>query len=263
MAGHLNTSIKNFLDGQVVRYNNRQFIADDPVSIPHRFSRKEDIEISAWFAATLAWGQRKTILKNAGLLMQKMDYAPFDFILHHSKKELHLFKNFVHRTFNSDDCIFFITSLKNIYQKHKGLENAFISGINKDDINLARSINHFRKLFFSINHRARVKKHVADPLQNSSCKRINMFLRWMVRKDNCGVDFGLWNISPALLSCPLDVHSARIAREFGLLTRKQNDWKAVCELTENLKKFDADDPVKYDFALFGMGVMKRHAEMQV
>lgn len=248
--------IKQFLDEQVDKYNCPAFIADDPISIPHRFSLKEDIEISGFFAATLAWGQRKTILKNADLLLQKMDYAPFDFITNHSKKDLHRFKNFVHRTFNGDDCIFFISSLKNIYQKHHGLECAFAEAIKKEDINLANSIHHFRKLFFSIKHNIRTKKHVADPLRNSSCKRINMFLRWMVRKDNCGVDFGLWNISPSLLSCPLDVHSGRMARELGLLTRKQDDWKAVCELTENLKKMDADDPVKYDFALFGMGVSR-------
>ncbi len=254
--------LKDFLEEKVDKYNRISFIESDPVSIPHQFTKKEDIEIAAFLSATIAWGQRVTIIKNANELMRRMDFAPHDFILNHSKKDLAQFKNFKHRTFNGADCIFFIHSLKNIYIKHGGLEKVFIGK------NVKESIINFRKIFFSISHPKRTEKHISNPEANSSAKRLNMFLRWMIRKDNRGVDFGIWNspleggkrdiyLSPKNLMCPLDIHSGNVARKLGLLTRKQNDWQAVEELTSRLKEFDKNDPVKYDFALFGLGVFEK------
>lgn len=242
--------LKEFLEEQHDLYNRLSFIESDPVSIPHLFSKREDIEISGLLAATIAWGQRPTIIKNATKLMHLMDMAPHDFILNANEKELKPFSTFVHRTFNGTDCIFFLRSLKNIYVKLGGLEKAFTG---KD---AREAIMHFRKAFFSIKHPSRTRKHVSDPSANSSAKRLNMFLRWMVRKDKRGVDFGIWNksLDMSVLMCPLDIHSGNVARKLGLLVRKQNDWKAVEELTARLRKFDAADPVKYDIALFGMGV---------
>lgn len=261
--------LKNFLNEQVDFYNRNEFIENDPICIPHLFTKKEDIEVSGFFAATFAWGIRKSIINNGTKLMLMMDNAPHDFVLNATKKDLIPFKTFVHRTFNGTDCINFIYSLRKIYINHGGLEKVFTDGLRliyneKTKITepvfhppLAYSIHHFRKLFLDTHLTSRTKKHVADPLANSTAKRICMYLRWMVRSDNSGVDFGLWkSFSPALLHCPLDVHSGRIARELGLLMRVQNDWKAVVELTNQLKKFDATDPVKYDFALFGIGVNK-------
>jgi len=248
-------NLKSFLDEKADLYNRPEFITVDPISIPHQFSRKEDIEISGFLTATIAWGQRVTILKNANKLMQMMDNTPHEFILHHNKNDLKPFSKFVHRTFNGIDCIYFIQSLHNIYKKHGGMEKVFNSHLTKKDTDLSNAIHQFRKIFFSLPCPARSQKHVADPLANSSAKRICMYLRWMVRKDKRGVDFGIWNfIKPCQLACPLDLHSARVARSLGLLQRKQNDWKAVIELTNNLKEFDPLDPVKYDFALFGLGI---------
>lgn len=250
--------LKTFLDTKFDLYNRKEFIQTDPISIPHQFTKKEDIEISGFFSATLAWGQRSVILKNATRLMQWMDNTPHEFILNHSKNELKPFTKFVHRTFNGDDCIYFIKALKTIYVKHGGLQKIFESQICETDTDPARAIHVFRKIFFEKYYTIRTKKHVADPLMNSSAKRICMFLRWMVRKDSRDVDFGLWNqIKMNQLACPLDLHSARIARNLGLLIRKQNDWKAVLELTNKLKELDPDDPVKYDFALFGMGINEK------
>jgi len=251
--------IKSFLDEKADLYNRPEFITVDPISIPHQFSKKEDIEISGFLTATIAWGQRPTILRNANRLMEMMDNAPHQFILYHSKNDLKPFSKFVHRTFNGIDCIYFIQSLHNIYKKNGGMEKVFNSHLTKKDADLSNAIHQFRELFFSLPHAARSKKHVADPLANSSAKRICMYLRWMVRKDpdsyRDGVDFGIWNsIQMNQLSCPLDLHSARVARSLGLLQRKQNDWKAVTELTNKLKEFDPLDPVKYDFALFGLGI---------
>ncbi len=258
--------LKQFLDEQVVYYNSRAFIENDPIYIPHQFSKKEDIEISGFFAATLAWGIRKAIITNSQKLLLLMDNKPHEFIMEASSKDLKLFKKFVHRTFNGDDCVHFIKRLKVIYTEHGGLENVFINGLTQLpdcssksalDFNqpVAHSIHHFRKIFLGDLLTSRLKKHVADPIANSTAKRLCMYLRWMVRKDKNGVDFGCWEtISPSVLMCPLDVHSGRVARELGLLTRSQNDWKAVVELTNNLKQLDVDDPIKYDFALFGSGV---------
>ena len=247
--------LKFFLDEQANHFNRPSFIEHDPVSIPHLFSKKEDIEISGFLTATIAWGQRISILKNARHLMQLMDDAPYDFVRNFSNADLKPFKKFVHRTFNATDCTYFMVGLQHIYQSHDGLENAFANGIEKNDSDHSNAIAFCRTNFFQLPHQKRTEKHFSNPHEGSAAKRINMFLRWMVRKDNHGVDFGIWKkLSPALLSCPLDVHSGRVARELGLLKRKQNDWKAVVELTNNLKMMDPVDPVKYDFALFGIGV---------
>jgi len=259
MAGRRNViELKKFLDAKVLLYNKPEFISSDPVSIPHLFTKKEDIEISGFFAATIAWGQRPTILKNARKLMHWMDNAPYDFILNHTDDDLSPFKKFVHRTFHGDDTIYFIKALQHIYRKHSGLEKVFTQAIKKDSDNLKEAITFCRNSFFQLPHLKRTEKHFSNPDEGSAAKRINMFLRWMVRNDTNGVDFGIWkNISPSLLSCPLDVHSGRVARKLRLLKRKQNDWKATAELTNSLRKLDANDPVKYDFALFGLGVFEK------
>ena len=241
-------------------YNQTSFIKDDPISIPHRFSKKEDIEISGFFAATFSWGRRETIIQKSGLLMEMMDNSPFDFILNSSKKDINAFGKFKHRTFNGSDCINFLLSLKNIYQNLGGLETVLGKPIKNNNYEggIIENISFFRKSFFLNKNFYSSGRHVSNPQKKSSLKRINMFLRWMVRKDKNGVDFGLWkNLRPYQLLCPLDVHSGNVARKLGILTRKQNDLKAVIELTDFLKKFDAEDPVKYDFALFGLGVFEK------
>ena len=244
--------IINFLEENYLLYNNKSFIENDPISIPHAYNKKEDIEISAFLTATISWGKRTTIINNAKKLMLLMDDSPFDFIKHHSKKDLVPFKKFVHRTFNGNDCIFFIESLKKIYKNNGGLEKTFF---NSGGDNVKSRIINFRKNFLKPKHLSRSEKHISNPDTNSSSKRLCMFLRWMVRKDNKCVDFGIWkSISPKELCLPLDVHTGNISRILGLLNRTQNDWKAVEEITEVLKTFDKNDPVKYDFALFGLGV---------
>lgn len=249
-------NIKQLLDQKYLQYNQPDFIASDPVSIPHRYQQKEDIEISGFLAATIAWGQRKTIVDNASRLMHLMGSSPFDFILHFKETDLRNFEGFVHRTFNYTDLCTFLYALKNIYQEHGGMEAVFAKGFDRGGMDHA--IAHFRDVFFSIPHQARSRKHVSNPLAGASAKRINMFLRWLVRDDNAGVDFGIWkSIKAHQLICPLDVHSGRVARKLGLLIRKQDDWKAAEELTACLRGFDAKDPVKYDFALFGLGVFEK------
>ena len=250
------TELKEFLDNKVEQYNNPKFIESDPIQIPHQYSIKEDIEISAFLTATIAWGNRKMIIKNAFRMMDLLGNSPYDFIMEHNDNQLISLNNFVHRTFNGIDFTFFIRSLKNIYENHDGLEALFVK--NADEVSLQNSIHHFKKVFFDIEHPSRTTKHISDPSKGSAAKRINMFLRWMIRDDNCGVDFGIWkSLSPALLSCPLDVHSGNVARKLGLLHRKQNDAKALLELDTNLRKMDAMDPAKYDFALFGLGVFEK------
>jgi uncharacterized protein (TIGR02757 family) len=240
----------------VQQYNTPAFIDSDPVQIPHLFIKKEDIEIAGFLTATIAWGNRKSILNNSHRLMDLMDRHPYDFIMNHSDEDLTNLEGFVHRTFNSKDLVYFIRSLKNIYTNHGGMEKIFVENSTKDSLQPA--IHSFKSIFFELPHQKRSEKHVSDPLKNSAAKRINMFLRWMVRKDNSGVDFGIWkNISPAKLSCPLDVHSGNVARKLGLLKRKMNDAKALAELDVNLRKMDKQDPVKYDFALFGLGVFEK------
>lgn len=249
------TELKEFLDVKVLEYNRPEFIESDPIQIPHLFNKKEDIEISGFLTATIAWGNRKSIINNAKRMMEYMDHSPFDFVKNHQEQDLQSLLPFVHRTFNGTDFITFVKGLQHIYNNHHGLEQVF-SVANKQT-SLQAAIHHFKKVFFEIEHQPRTQKHVSDPLKNSAAKRINMFLRWMVRTDQTGVDFGIWKtLSPSQLSCPLDVHSGNVARKLGLLKRKQNDAKALRELDENLRILDATDPVKYDFALFGLGVFE-------
>jgi uncharacterized protein (TIGR02757 family) len=249
--------LKVFLDFKYDHYNRPEFITTDPVSIPHRYSKKEDIEISAFLTAIIAWGYRPGIIKSASKLMTLMHDTPYDFILNTKEKELQQMKTFVHRTFQNDDLLYFIYALKNIYENHHGLQNVFYSGYKKSN-SIKDSIINFRKIFLEGEHLIRTEKHVSNPEKNSSCKRINLFLRWMIRNNDRGVDFGIWNnFSPSYLMCPLDIHSGNVSRKLGLLNRKQSDWKAVEELTGNLKMFDPADPVKYDFALFGLGIFEK------
>ncbi len=294
-------NLKDFLDAKVAQYNQPHFIANDPVCIPHLFSKKQDIEIMGFWAAILAWGQRITIINKSKELITLMDGAPHDFIINHQEADLKPFLNFKHRTFNTTDALYFIHFLKHHYTNFNSLEDAFLpcgqraigqrasgdagrdrafgqrasglAGRNRafglrasgnvggtteieGNPNIESCLNYFRAYFFSLDDfPARTQKHISSPMQKSTCKRLNMFLRWMVRKDNCGVDFGIWQrIVPAQLICPCDVHVDRVARVLGLINRKQTDWLTALELTQALKNFDAYDPVKYDFALFGLGV---------
>jgi uncharacterized protein (TIGR02757 family) len=257
MSKLLMNDLKSLLDEAHDLYNSRDFIELDPILIPHAFSKKEDIEIAGFLSASIAWGNRKSILQNANKLLEYMDHSPYDFVLHHNKTNLKPFYNFVHRTFNGTDCVFFIQALKHVYKHHGGLEKAFSASPKSSNDDLKIRLHNFRKRLLEVNHASRSEKHISDPLKNSASKRLNMFLRWMVRKDKRGVDFGIWkSISPSELRIPLDVHTANISRQLGLLNRKQNDWKAVEELTASLRMFNPDDPVKYDFALFGLGVNK-------
>jgi uncharacterized protein (TIGR02757 family) len=249
------SELKSFLDEKVILYNTTNFIDSDPVQIPHLFSLKEDVEIAGFLSATIAWGNRKMIIKNSHKMMSLMGNSPYDFVMSHSENDLEKLNTFVHRTFNGEDFATFIKGLQHIYNNHSGLENMFSKYQGKE--NLQNSIHEFKQLFFEIEHQPRTQKHISDPLNNSAAKRINMYLRWMIRQDTKGVDLGIWkSISPSLLSCPLDVHSGNVARKLGLLTRKQNDGKAVTELDVKLRKFDPQDPAKYDFALFGLGVFE-------
>ena len=248
--------LKEFLDKKVEEFNNPNFIESDPISIPHRFSLKEDIEISGFLAATIAWGNRKSIIKNASRMMELMGNSPYDFVIAHSEQQLGPLEDFVHRTFNGKDFIGFIKGLKHLYTVHGGLEGVFTRC--QEPGTLQPAITKLKELFFEAEHLPRTQKHISNPQKGSSAKRINMFLRWLIRKDNAGVDFGLWNSIPSgSLSCPLDVHSGNVARKLGLLQRKQNDAKAVVELDTALREMDPVDPVKYDFALFGLGVFEK------
>jgi len=250
------TELQELLDEKFSEFNQQEFIETDPIQIPKLFADKKNIEISGFLAATIAWGNRKMIIRNSHRLIELMDNNPYDFIINHEERDLVILENFVHRTFNGLDCQFFVKSLKNIYINHNGLENLFIEGFKKHN-NIKETLIDFRKVFFEIEHLQRTEKHLANVEKGSAAKRINMFLRWMVRKDKHGVDFGIWDITSSALMMPLDVHSGNVSRKLGLLNRKQNDWKAVAELTNNLKEFDSKDPVKYDFALFGMGVFDK------
>jgi uncharacterized protein (TIGR02757 family) len=248
--------LKDFLDEKVDKYNTFSFIESDPISVPHRYSRKEDIEIAGFLAATISWGNRKMIVKNAHRMLDLFGESPFDFVMSHKKHQLDKFEGYVHRTFNEIDLVYFITALKHIYKKKGGLEKVFNAYATKDSLQLA--IHHFKKAFFEIQHPSRTTKHVSDPFKGSAAKKINMYLRWVVRTDKKGVDFGIWKtINPSQLSCPLDVHSGNVARKLGLLSRSQNDSKAVNELDSNLRLLDSSDPVKYDFALFGLGIFEK------
>jgi uncharacterized protein (TIGR02757 family) len=261
--------LRDFLEKKVLQYNQVSFIESDPISIPHRFRRRQDIEIAGLFASVFAWGNRTTIIQKSNELIQLMDDAPFDFIQNHQPTDLKRFSNFKHRTFNSTDLLYFIHFLHDHYQKANSLESAFLPKetfedkidrqlTNNEYVKEALAVFYLR--FFSLEDPpGRTRKHIASPEKNSTCKRLNMYLRWMVRKDKTGVDFGLWKkISPADLICPVDLHVARVARGFGLISRKQTDWETAMELTRALRLMDKKDPVKYDFALFGLGVMENY-----
>ncbi len=251
--------LHDFFEEKVLQYNQPDFIEADPICIPHRFSQQQDIEISAFFAAIFAWGNRTTIIAKASELMDRMDNAPYDFVMHHGAADARKLAGFKHRTFTEDDLFYFIHFFQEHYQKHATLEDAFARWMQPGDADITSALNGFKTYFFSYEHLKRTRKHISSPAQKSSCKRLNMFLRWMVRRDQCGVDFGLWQqIDPAQLICPLDVHVARVARRFQILQRKPTDWLAAQELTTYLKMLDAADPVRYDFALFAMGVMEKY-----
>ncbi|AWG23364.1 TIGR02757 family protein [Flavobacterium faecale] len=247
--------LKDFLDQKVIQYNTRDFIDSDPVQIPHLFTQKEDVEIAGFLSATIAWGNRTMIIKNSHRMMEMMGSTPYDFVMTHTDHDLERLERFVHRTFNAQDFTFFVQSLRNIYENHQGLEAVFAK--HQEPHSMQKSISEFKRTFFEIPHLVRTEKHVSDPLKGSAAKRLHMYLRWMCRQDTKGVDLGIWKtVSMRALSCPLDVHSGNVARKLGLLTRKQNDAKALAELDAALRELDPNDPSKYDFALFGLGVFE-------
>ena len=250
--------LKDFLDHKVALYNRPGFIANDPISIPHRFTKKQDIEISGLFAAVLAWGQRVTIIRKCDELLNRMDMAPCDFVLHHGPADMKRMEDFKHRTFNRTDLNYFITFLKSWYAHHDSLEELFLVG--RDEVTVEKGLINFHNQFFGLeDYPARTRKHIATPERRSACKRINMYLRWMVRKDDNGVDFGIWNtILPSQLIIPIDVHVGRVAKKLGILQRTQNDWQAAVELTNYLKQLNPTDPVLFDYALFGLGVVEKY-----
>lgn len=250
------TDIKDFLEEKVRLYNHPRFIESDPICIPHQYHLKEDIEIAGFLVSTIAWGNRTMIIKNGLKMMQLMGDSPYDFVMHYHEDHLATFDDFVHRTFNHLDFKYFVKALQNIYANHGGLESVISAAVTNSSTQPA--IHALKEIFFSLPHPARTVKHVSDPMTGSSAKRLNMYLRWMVRQDNCGVDFGIWkSVPPSVLSCPLDVHSGNVARKLGLISRPQNDAKALAELDQSLRLMDKDDPVKYDFALFGLGVFEK------
>ena len=262
MKGRISSDfVFELLERKIKEYNSSAFIENDPISVPHRFSKLQDIEIIGFWIAMLAWGNRKSIIASGNKLVELMDGAPHDFILNHQDTDLKRFLDFKHRTFNATDALYFIEFFKQHYQKCNSLEDAFVGRMDKWNvgINTGVALKNFHELFFSLEDSPhRTRKHIATPLRGSTCKRMNMFLRWMIRKDKSGVDFGLWKkIKPSQLLIPLDVHVDRTARKLGLIKRKQTDWETVIELTENLKQFDPKDPVKYDFALFGISVLDK------
>ena len=256
----MDKQIKKDLEKKADFYNRPAFIRQDPVSIPHLFSKKQDIEIAGFFAAIFSWGNRTTIINKSMELLQLMDHAPYDFCLNHNASGLKRLMHFKHRTFNATDLLYFMEFLKHHFSAHDTLETAFTASMNKKDKTVEKGLAGFYNYFFSLaDIPERTKKHIATPEKNSSCKRLNMYLRWMVRQDNKGVDFGIWKkISPSQLICPLDVHVARVAKRLGILGRNQNDWRAALELTAFLRTLDPDDPVKFDFALFGTGISEKN-----
>ena len=250
-------NIQTFLDQKVTSFNHSSFIGTDPIQIPVLFDTKENIEIAGFLAATLAWGQRPTIIRNARQLVSLMNNNPIEFLLHTPEDEWDVFLSFKHRTFNGSDCIYFLKALRNIYLNHGGLEQVFTQGYQNEN-SIFSALVYFRKVFFELEHHHRTEKHISNVEKGASAKRLNMFLRWMVRSDQAGVDFGLWKQIPAsALMLPLDIHTGNVSRKLGLLIRTQNDWKAVEEITAKLREFDPEDPIKYDFALFGLGVFEK------
>ena len=253
----LREDIHSFLDQKYLSFNHPAFIETDPIQVPALFTTKENIEIAGFLSATLAWGQRPTIIRNALSVIRRMDNNPLEFLLNTPEEEWTKFADFKHRTFNGLDCLYFLKSLRNIYLNHGGLETVFTKGF-QDEQTIFGALIHFRKVFFELEHERRTEKHVSDVVKGAAAKRLNMFLRWMIRSDQLGVDFGLWKQIPtSALMLPLDVHTGNVARKLGLLTRTQNDWRAVEEITQKLREFDPEDPIKYDFALFGLGVFER------
>lgn len=250
-------NLKAFLDAKVDLYNQPGFIANDPIVIPHQYTKKQDIEIAGFFAAVLAWGQRITIINKCNELFAAMDNAPYEFILNNSDEELRQFENFKHRTFNATDALYFIHFFRHYYSKYESLEEAFLPHGKSNG--MEENLRYFHNLFFDLpDAPQRTRKHIATPARKSACKRLNMYLRWMVRSDDCGVDFGLWKkIKTSELICPCDLHVDRVARKLHLINRKQTDWLTALELTEKLREFDPEDPVKYDFALFGLGIEEK------
>jgi uncharacterized protein (TIGR02757 family) len=258
----MSQQLYEFLEKKVAEFNISAFIEYDPISVPHRFKKKEDIEITAFWTAILTWGQRKTIINSATVLFELMDNAPHDFIVNHAEKDRNRFLNFKHRTFQPTDTLHFLNFFQDFYKNNDSLENAFLKGYKKNDKappSVENALIGFHEQFFHLPEAPqRTRKHVTTPLYKSTCKRLNMFLRWMVRRDKAGVDFGIWEtISPSDLLMPLDIHVDRQARRLGLIERQQTDWQTVLELTDNLRKFDSNDPVKYDFALFGLGILEK------
>ena len=257
----MNAVLKELLDEKLSFYNTPSFIANDPISIPHSFSKKQDIEIAGFFAAILAWGNRTTIINNCKKLIALMDGAPHDFILNHQEDDRKRFLSFAHRTFNATDLLYFLHFLQSHYQRHSSLESAFLPApvFQFSSGNIQPHLIHFHNYFFSLpQHPERTRKHISTPARGSACKRLCMYLRWMVRSDKMGVDFGIWKkVSSSQLICPLDVHVARVAQRLGLLEREAVDWKAALALTSRLREYCEDDPARYDFALFGMGVEER------
>lgn len=250
------SQIKEFLEEKFLQYNNPAFIVCDPISIPHRFIGRRDREISGFMTAAISWGRRDLILRNSNMMLERMDNAPYEFVMSATEYEISRLSGFVHRTFNGIDCTYFVKSLRHIYSVNESMEDVLLYGINSGG-SMREGLSHLRSVFFDLPHASRTEKHFADVRGGAAGKRLNMFLRWMVRRDEYGVDFGMWNkIDPSMLLIPLDLHSGNTARTLGLLTRKVNDWKAVEELTTVLREFDPADPVKYDFSLFGLGVFK-------
>jgi uncharacterized protein (TIGR02757 family) len=251
-------SLKSLLDERVALYNTPAFIPADPISIPHRFAKKQDIEIAGFFAATLAWGRRSTIIANCMRLMHWTNDEPYDFILHHEPEDLKKMLGFAHRTFNATDLLFFIERLQQHYRQYESLEDAFVADRALDEADIGPALVHFQNYFFEGEHPERTRKHVSTPARGSACKRLCMFLRWMVRKDDAGVDFGIWNkISPAQLVMPMDVHVARVAHRLGLIAEEKANWRNALELTNALRQWRPEDPAAYDFALFGLGAEER------
>lgn len=251
-------ALQEFLDYKVTLYNNEAFIPDDPVSIPHQFKKLQDIEISGFFAAILSWGRRNMIIKSCNNLLAMMDYAPYDFILHHSSSDLKPFLNFIYRTFNATDLLFFISFFKEYYSTFVSLESAFSNYLTPGDPDIKKALIGFQQIVFAGDYPERTRKHLSSPAKNSACKRLNMFLRWMVRSDHQGVDFGLWKaIAPSQLIMPMDIHVSRVASRLELIENDKVSWKNAVALTNKLRAFDPDDPVKYDFALFGLGIMEK------
>jgi uncharacterized protein (TIGR02757 family) len=252
------SELKKWLNEKADYYNRPFFIESDPISVPHLYTQQQDIEIAGFFAAIFAWGRRATIISKAKELMQLMDCAPHQFIQQHHPKDLRRFLQFKHRTFNATDLLYCIQFLQNHYRRYTSLSDAFTRHMKKGDKNVEFALAGFHDYFFSREDAPdRTRKHIATPARASSCKRLNMYLRWMVRKDDRGVDFGIWDgISMQQLVMPLDLHVCRVAVELKLMEGSKSDWDTAVGLTEKLKRFDAGDPVRYDFALFGSGAME-------